>query len=180
MRELCRPVKWFNERRRWHRLQVRNSSSINSSNTINNNNRPIAGTIGAIRPPFITIWAHLCAPWKVQSLKIPPFLLLGHSNLNQRLEWDLLLACLLTAGTGQTESNQFYRSDALMMTESCGAQNKTSVSPDPDGLSPINGQQHNTKEERSSRQRGGSSPSSKLRPTSIITWLPSSSHNVIL
>ena len=112
--------------------------------------------------------------------KDPPFLLLGHSNLNQRLEWDLLLACLLTAGTGQTESNQFYRSDGLMMTESCGAQNKTSVSPDPDGLSPINGQQHNTKEERSSRQRGGSSPSSKLRPMSIITWLPSSSHNVIL
>ena len=90
------------------------------------------------------------------------------------IECNVVPACLLTAG-GQ-EQHHFYRSEQhhqvsgppVMMQETC---DKTSVSPTPatnpinnSGLSPLGPVNNDpsvtvTKEERSSRQRGQSSPS---------------------
>ena len=138
-----------------------NQSSPNGHTTSNNNSKPIAGMIGTIQLPFITIWVHQCAPWKVNWIKCQfelNWIIIGHGNI---------IACLLTAGSGQ--DNQFYRSEhqaiggglnSMNLPESsCNEQqnNKnSSVSPDPDGH-----QQHKC-EERSSRHRG-SSPNSKFK-----------------
>ncbi|XP_057364752.1 T-box transcription factor TBX1-like [Daphnia carinata] len=106
---------------------------------------------------------------------------LHHHSASFSTPMRAMEACLLTAG-GQ-EQHQFYRSEshqqgigppAMMQQESC---DKSSVSPTPStphhngqssGLSPMGSGNHTndlstlTKEERSSRQRGQSSPSPNL------------------
>ena len=115
-----------------------------------------------------------CGQWKVFHFCFIFF-------LPASIECNVVPACLLTAG-GQ-EQHHFYRSEQhhqvsgppVMMQETC---DKTSVSPTPatnpinnSGLSPLGPVNNDpsvtvTKEERSSRQRGQSSPS----PSKTFEW----------
>lgn len=164
----------------WLRQRVHAPTSKSSS-------RPIAGTTGTVRLwSIITalVSTRPCEPWKVKDYlcrRKKTNIFMGHTLYNTFCR----SACLLTAG-GQ-EQHQFYRSEphqqgagppVMMQQETCG--DKSSVSPTPtttashnnnnnnslsSGMSPLGGGNHSgdqssvTKEERTSRQRGQSSPS---------------------
>ena len=156
---------------RWLRRQLHVPTSKSNSNNL------IAGTTGIVRLwSIITtlLSARPCEPWKVKPVpnRCNKFFFFFFSILSVLSR----SACLLTAG-GQ-EQHQFYRSEthqqeagapSMMQQETC---DKSSLSPTPtlashnslsSGLSPLGNHTSDpsnvTKEERSSRQRGQSSPS---------------------
>ena len=164
---------------RWLRRQLHVPTSKSNSNNL------IAGTTGIVRLwSIITtlLSARPCEPWKVKPVpnRCNNFFFFFFFSILRDIQCNLIVlsrsACLLTAG-GQ-EQHQFYRSEthqqeagapSMMQQETC---DKSSLSPTPtlashnslsSGLSPLGNHTSDpsnvTKEERSSRQRGQSSPS---------------------